>query len=91
MEPELDGLVGREPMLLQGLRDGVPVELFHADREVIDQASRILLPERHDRTVDTGPSGAQSKNSVGFVLTHRHQAKYALVELRRALEIAHEH
>ena len=81
MEPELDVLVGRETVLLQNLRDGASVELFHADGEVIDHTSRILLPKRHDRPADSDPSGAQSKNSIGFVLAHRRQVEYSPVEV----------
>lgn len=66
--------VRRDAVLLQHLRDGIPVEFFHADGELIDQTSRILLPERHDHTAGAGPSGAQSKNLIGFVLAHGGQA-----------------
>ena len=79
---ELD-IIGRsQAMLFKHLGGRVSVESLHADGEVIDQSWRVLLPQRHECTVDSCSACSQAQNLVGFILTDRHQTKDVAIEIR---------
>ena len=47
MEPELHVLLQGQAVLLQLFGRNLPVEILDADREVVDDARRTLMPKRH--------------------------------------------
>src|SRR6185436_13357656 len=81
VEPEFDIVCRSEAMLPQYLGGRISVESLHADGEMIDQSWRVLLPQRHQCTVDARSARSQAQNLVDLVLADGHQTKDAAIEI----------